>query len=114
MCYDLAREQWHAIGAGAVMGPDDRRYVKRGTRMKRKQAEAVAADGAPLLVYWPGGLPEKTRLEWFDGADALAAWNAHRSSVTGDPSQTTRGSALTAGLWESTEKEPLLVLSCHH
>jgi hypothetical protein len=112
--YDLARDQWHAIDAGAVMGPDGRRYVRRSTRMKRKQAAALAAGGCPLLVYWPGGLPEKTRLEWFDGTDALSAWTEHGSSVTSDPSQATRGSALTAGLWESGQEEPLLGLTWHH
>lgn len=82
--------------------------------MKRKQAAALAVSGCPLLVYWPGGLPEKTRLEWFDGTDALSAWTAHGSSVTSDPSQAARGSALTAGLWESEQEEPLLVLTWHH
>ncbi|WP_128423446.1 hypothetical protein [Frankia sp. ACN1ag] len=114
MHYDLARDQWQAIEAGAVVGPDGRRYVRRGTRMKRKQAAAFAASGCPLLVYWPGVLPDKTRVEWFDGTDALSAWKAHRSSVTSDPSHAARGSALTAGLWESTEEEPLLVLTWHH
>ncbi|ONH23316.1 hypothetical protein BL253_33375 [Pseudofrankia asymbiotica] len=114
MRYDLARDQWSAIDTGTVMGPDGRRYMRRGTRMKRKQAGALVASGCPLLVYWPGGLPEKTRVEWFDGTDALSAWSSHRSAVTTDPSQTAKGSTLTAGLWESVEEEPLLVLTWHH
>ena len=114
MRYNLARDQWRAIEGGEVMGPDGRRYVRSTTRMKRKKAEALAASGCPLLVYWPGGLPEKTRLEWFDGMDARSAWNAHRSSVTSDPSRTTGGTVLTAGLWESAEEGPLLVLTWHH
>ncbi len=111
---DLAPEQWSAVDVGELLGPDGRRYVRRGTRMNRKQAAELVAGGCLLLVYWPGGLPEKTRMDWFDGTDALTAWNEHSGLVTSDPPRTTKSPMLTAGLWESPDWEPLLVLTWHH
>jgi hypothetical protein len=85
------------------------------SRMKRKDATSLVESGCPVVTYWPGGLPEMTRVVWHDGEDARAAWESARGEVTSDtPPPPHSGAAVTAGRWESPGGEELLVLTWHH
>ena len=105
---DLVEEHWDEMAQGWLAGPDAHRYARRTTRSKRKDADRLVEQGAPLvLFYWAGA-----RLEWFDGVDAHAQWQVVRPHVTGEPRG--RGDVeWTAGRWEDEEGHPLLVLTGH-
>jgi len=83
--------------------------------MKRTEAASLVESGSPVVTYWPGGLPEKTRVVWHDGQDALLAWESARGEVTSDaPRPPRRGSVATAGRWESPNGDDLLVVTWPH
>ncbi len=112
---DLSDEQWDAVDGGQVIAPTGITYSRRTTRMKRKDAASSVESGCPVVTYWPGGLPEKTRVIWHDGEDARAAWESVRAEVTNDsPHPPQGGSVVTAGRWESPGGDTLLVLTWHH
>jgi hypothetical protein len=112
---DLSHDQWNAAEAGELTAPSGTTYSRRTTRMKRKDATSLVESGCPVVTYWPGGLPEMTRVVWHDGEDARAAWESARGQVTSDtPRPPYSGAAVTAGRWESPGGEALLVLTWHH
>ena len=113
--HDLSDEQRDGVDAGQLLAPTGIAYIRGTTRMKRREAAALVQSGCPVVTYWPGGLPEKTRVVWHDGPDAAAAWEAARSAVTHDHPRPPRdGSVVTAGRWESADGDTLLVLTWHH
>ncbi len=81
---DLSDDQWHAVEAGELTAPSGTTYTRRTTRMKRKDAASLVESGCPVVTYWPGGLPEMTRVIWHDGEDARAAWESARGEITSD------------------------------
>ena len=106
---NLGEEQWHEVGQGRLLGPDARRYSRRTTRTKRKEAERLLTDGAPLvLFYWAGG-----QLDWFDGVDAHDQWKSVRAHVVSTEPRLKGDIEWTAGRWEDEEGQPLLVLTGH-
>ncbi|MFP5370703.1 MAG: hypothetical protein ACLGI3_08140 [Actinomycetes bacterium] len=115
MRLDLSDDQWQAVEAGVLTAPNGTTYTRRTTRMKRKDATTMVESGRPVVTCWPGGLPEMTRVIWYDGEDARAAWESARGEVTSDPARPPRrGAVATAGRWESPGGEDLLVLTLHH
>ncbi len=66
MRQDLSAEQWHAVEAGELTAPSGTTYRRRTTRLNRKDATTLVQSGCPVVTYWPGGLPEKTRVIWHD------------------------------------------------
>lgn len=111
---NLAPEQWDAAEAGTLVSPDGRTFTRRTTRMKRKRAAELVAASCPVVSYWPGGLPEHTEVVWHDGPDAASAWEKARAAVTSDTPQREKGTSATAGLWETQDGDPLLLLTWHH
>jgi hypothetical protein len=92
-------------GMGQLVGPDARTYRRRTTRMDRRDAEAMAEAGCPVVTYLPGG-----RLVWHDEDDAWPAWADARSALTtGLPD----GESVTGGRWESADGAVALVLVWH-
>lgn len=114
MRVDLSAEQWHAVEDGAVTAPDGRAFSRRTTREKRKAVAALVEAGAPLLTYWPGGLPEKTQVIWHDQDDAKTAWAEVKPSLTSETPDARKGTSATAGRWETGQSEPLVVVTWHH
>ena len=115
MRQDLSNEQWDAVGGGQLTAPTGTPYSRRTTRLKRKEAASLVESGCPVVTYWPGGLPEKTRVVWHDGDDARVAWEGARAEVTSDsPRPPSGGSVVTAGRWETSDGDILLVLTWHH
>ena len=115
MRHDLSADQWNAVETGVLTAPNGISYTRRTTRMKRKDATALVDVGCPVVTYWPGGLPERTRVIWYDGAEARAAWETVRSRLSSDITRAHAGRAIaTAGRWESPDGNDLLVLSWHH
>lgn len=105
----MGDEQWHEVGQGRLLGPDARRYSRRTTRTRRKEAQQLLADGAPLvLFYWAGG-----QLEWFDGVDAQEQWTSVRAHVVSTTPRLEGDIEWTAGRWEDEDGRPLLVLTGH-
>ena len=106
---DLHDKQWDQVHEGWLLGPDERRYARRTTRTRRKDAELLVAEGAPLvLFYWAG-----QRLDWFDGAEAREQWQDVRSQVVGTEPRPMGDTKWTAGLWEDEDGRPLLFLTGH-
>jgi len=112
---DLSAAQWDAVDVGQLTAPNGTTYSRRTTRMARKTAASLVESGCPVVSYWPGGLPEETRVVWHDGDDARVAWASARADVTSDTPRPPRGgSIVTVGRWESPEGSALLVLTTHH
>ncbi len=93
----LAVEQWEAVSSGALQGPDGRRYKRRSTRMRRRQVDDLIAAGVPLVLHWYGG----QQLDWFDGADAVTAWEAARPRLRAAVPRPDGDVVWTAGEWVS-------------
>ncbi len=110
----LSAEQWNAVENGVLTAPDGRSFTRRTTRAKRKDAAALVESGWPVVVYWPGGLPEKTSVLWHDGEDAQLAFAEVRSALTSDTPDPRKGTAATAGRWETEGGDALLVVTWHH
>jgi hypothetical protein len=111
---DLSPEQWHAVEEGRVAAPDGRVFSRRTTREKRKAVATLVEAGAPFVTYWPGGMPEHTRLIWHDEDDARSAWAEVRPKLTSETPDPRKGTSATAGRWETSEGEPLVVVTWHH
>lgn len=111
MRQDLSDEQWDAVDKGVVVAPDGTAFHRRTTRMKRREATRLVRSGVAVLIYWPGGLPERTRLVWHEGPDARSVWDEVRSAVTSD---SPRVDSATVGRWESAEYGCLLVVTWLH
>src|SRR4051812_5200562 len=107
MRHDLSADQWGAVESGVLTAPDGRSFTRRSTRMKRKEAAALVEEGSPLVVYWPGGLPEKTKVLWHDGEDAAPAFSEVRSSLPRETPDPRKGTVATAGSWESDAGDTL-------
>lgn len=101
----LAIEQWEAVSSGALEGPDGRRYQRRSTRMRRRQVDDLVAAGVPLVLYWYGG----QQVDWFDGADAVAAWEAARPRLTATAPRPDGDVVWTAGEWVSEDESVILL-----
>jgi hypothetical protein len=115
MPVDLSADQYAAVEQGVIVSPGGVRYHRRTTRAKRKQIDVLIDAGSSLVMYWPGGLPERTRVLWLDGSEAVSTWREARSAVTTDaPHPPAKGSVATVGVWRSDSDEPLLVLTWHH
>jgi hypothetical protein len=84
MRHDLSTEHFHEPEQGWLVGPDGRRYFRRSTRTKRREADGPIAEVVPLvLYYWAGD-----QLDWCDNEDARDEWRAVRPSVvTREPSR---------------------------
>ncbi len=46
---DLSDEHWNEVEQGWLLGPDARRYSRRTTRTKRKDADRLIREGATLI-----------------------------------------------------------------
>ncbi|WP_097184619.1 hypothetical protein [Blastococcus haudaquaticus] len=115
MKQDLSGEEWKAVEEGELVAPTGTVYGRRTTRMKRRDADSLVASGCSVVTYWPGGLPEMTRVVWHDGEDARGAWADARADVTSEtPHPPHRGAVVTVGCWESLDGQALLVLTWHH
>lgn len=114
MRYDLSAEQWHAVENGVLTAPDGRPFTRRSTRSKRKDAAALVEGGSPVVVYWPGGLPQRTQVVWHDGADATTAFAEVRACLISDAPDPRKGTVATAGRWETQDGDALLVVTWHH
>lgn len=94
---------------GQVTGPDGNSYLRRGTKMSRRQADAMVAAGVPLVLDFYG----RDQFEWFDGEDAREIWSEIRPYVTtSDPTarQLAKHAMWTAGLWESSDAALLYLI----
>lgn len=114
MRQDLSTDQWNAVEEGVLTAPDGRSYRRRTTRAKRREATALVEGGCPVVVYWPGGLPERTDVVWHDGEDARLAFSQLRTALTSDLPDPRKGAAATAGRWETSDGDTLLVVTWHH
>lgn len=109
MRLNLSDEHWHEVEQGRLLGPDARRYARRTTRTKRKEADGLVAEGAPIvLFYWAGD-----QLDWFDGPDAEDQWQAIRPHVISAEPRRKGDIEWTAGRWEDDDGRPLLLLTGH-
>ena len=106
---ELSNGEFDALGRGELLGPDNRSYVRRTTRMKRKEVAALVEGGSPVVTHFPGG-----RLVWHDADDARLAWADGRRLLTSDAPDPSRGEAVTAGRWESADGSTVVVLLWHH
>jgi len=106
---DLGAEQQRQVEHGQLLGPDARRYSRRTTRTKRKDADVLVAEGAPLVLFsWAGD-----QLAWFDGSEAREQWRAVRPHVTSDEPRRRGDLEWTVGRWDDDEGRPLLLLTGH-
>jgi hypothetical protein len=87
---------------------DGRTYRHRTTRIDRREAEALADSGCPVLTYLSGG-----RLVWHDEDDAWPAWADARGALTTGLPNPRLGESVTAGRWESDDGAVALVLVWH-
>lgn len=105
----MANVQWNAIGEGHLAARDHSRFVRRTTRTGRHEADLLIASGAPLVVDNYGG----GQLDWFDGDDATTTWSRLRRQLTSRPGTPSKSGdpVWTAGRWESSDGQTLLVLT---
>lgn len=95
---------------GSVVGADGRIYSRRGTRTKRRIADALVDRGTPLVLDQYGS----GQFEWFDGQDALQVWAEVRPHLqTNEPIRKQLGRQViwTAGVWNSDDDHQLLYLT---
>jgi hypothetical protein len=105
----LSAEHFHEAGQGWLVGPDGHRYSRRTTRTKRKEADRLVAEGAPLvLYYWAGD-----QLDWFDGEDARDEWQGVPSHVITEEPHRKGDIEWTVGRWEDEDGRLVLVLTGH-
>lgn len=114
MRHDLAAQQWNAVEEGVLTAPDGRSFTRRTTRTRRRDAAALVRERCPVVVYWPGGLPERTRLLWHDGEDAPLAFAEVAAALTRETPDPRRGAVATAGRWETADGDVLLLVTWHH
>jgi hypothetical protein len=105
---DLPDSAWESVQQGHVTGPDSVIYRRGRTRAKRRDCDRYVESGAPIVLYYAGGL----QMEWHDGPDAREAWRQVRPAVTVDPQL--RGDVeWTAGVWSSDDGRRLVLLTGH-
>ncbi|NAZ83578.1 hypothetical protein GTR02_17335 [Kineococcus sp. R8] len=90
-----------------MTSPAGRRFARRSTRIKRRDADALIAAGAPLVLYWFGG----RQLDYFDGTDALEQWRVVRPALTSQTPQIGGDVVWTGGLWVGGDQGNLLLLT---
>lgn len=79
MWADLSQFQSH-VGhhdAGRLTAPDQSVFVRRSTKASHKAADALVADGVPVVL----DLYSSAQFEWFDGEDAHKIWAQVRPYV---------------------------------
>lgn len=93
-----------------MISPSGRRFTRVFSRIKRREADALIAAGAPLILYWYGG----QQLDYFDGSDAVERWQAVRQALTSQTPQLGGDVVWTGGRWVSDDDEdlPLLTGQC--
>ncbi|NIZ90307.1 hypothetical protein [Kineococcus rubinsiae] len=103
----LTDEQWNAVESGQVISPAGRRFTRRSSRIKRRDADPLIAGGAPLVLYWFGG----RQLDYFDGTEAVEQWKVVRQALTSQTPQLRGDVVWTGGLWVGDDDEDLLLLT---
>ena len=103
----LVQEQWDALAQGQLVSPAGVRFVRRSSRIKRRDADAMMAAGAPLVLYSYG----RTQLDYCDGAEAVQQWNAVRGSLVRQEPQPPGEVVWTGGRWVSEDQDELLLLT---
>lgn len=99
---------WH--DDGRLRAPDGSVFVRRSTKTNRKAADALVADGVPIVLYQYGA----AQFEWFDGEDAREVWAHTRPHVvTTEPTakQLAKHVMWTAGVWFTDDERQLLYLT---
>ncbi|MDQ2849291.1 MAG: hypothetical protein M3Y49_00930 [Actinomycetota bacterium] len=84
---------------GMITGADGRGYSRRGTKAKRRVADALVASGAPLVLE----MDSSGQFEWFEGDAAIKKWAEVRPYVIStEPTskQLVKHGAWNAGVWE--------------
>lgn len=109
MQMSLAQEQWDAVAEGRLVSPAGVRFVRRSSRIKRRDADATIAAGAPLVLYSYGRAP----LDYCDGAEAVQQWNAVRGSLVSQEPQPRGDVVWNGGRWLSEDDDELLLLTEH-
>ena len=105
----LAEEQWGAVVEGHVTSPAGVRFVRRSSRIKRRDADAMIAAGTPLILYYYGG----AQLDYCDGDEAVQQWAAVRGALVSQEPQPRGDVEWTGGRWVSEGGEELLLLTGH-
>jgi hypothetical protein len=104
----VVRRELSDGGMGRLVGPDGRTYLRRTTRLGRREAEDLVEAGCPVVTYLPGG-----RLVWHDEDDAWPAWADARAAHTTGLPDPHRGESVTAGRWGSADGSTVVVLVWH-
>ena len=105
----LADEQFAAVAEGQLVSPTGVRFVRRSSRIKRRDADAIIAAGAPLVFYFFGGV----QLDYCDGAEAVQQWDAVRGSLVSQEPRPRGDVVWTGGRWVSDDGDELLLLTGH-
>lgn len=102
-------EQWEAVAAGELTGPDGRTYLRRTTKASRRTGDGLIAAGSPLVLHWWGG----GQLDWFDGQDAAQRWQQVRGALTTQQPQVGKEVVWTGGAWTDGDGDTVLLLTGH-
>ena len=105
----LVDEQWNAVTAGQVTSPSGLQFTRRSSRIKRRDADALIAADAPLVLYWYGG----RQLDYFDGCDAVDRWQSVRHALTSQEPRLGGDVVWTGGRWVSDDDQEMLLLTGH-
>lgn len=95
---------------GMITGADGRGYSRRGTKAKRRVADALVASGAPLVLE----MYSSGQFEWFAGDPAVTQWAQVRPHViSNEPTSKQLGKheVWNAGVWENETGAQLLYLT---
>ena len=113
MQQDISESAYDSIEQGFLVSPDGTSFLRRGTRAKRKDVDALVESGSPVVVHWAGGLPERTQVIWHD-QDALRVWSELRTSHLSTDPNPSKGEAVTAGRWVDSDDHVVVLLTWHH
>ena len=105
----LADEQWNAVADGRLTSPAGVRFVRRSTRIRRRDADDMIAAGTPLVLYSFGS----GRLDYCDGPEAVQQWNAVGGALVGQEPRPHGDLVWTGGRWLSDDDDELLLLTGH-
>lgn len=90
-----------------MTSPAGRRFTRRSSRIKRRDADALITAGAPLVLYWFSG----RQLDYFDGTEAVEQWRVVRHALTSQTPQAGGGVVWTGGFWVGDDEGDLLLLT---